>query len=73
MALIGVDDLSVRRFEDPPDAHTALLGAGVALLEGLVLAHVTAGRCLLGCLALRLDGVEAASAGAALLAASEVM
>jgi arylformamidase len=72
LALVGVDYLSVQGFEDPPDAHTVLLGAGVALLEGLVLNHVTAGRYLLACLPLRLDGVEAAPARAVLLPASEV-
>jgi arylformamidase len=72
LALVGVDYLSVQRFADPPDAHTVLLDAGVALLEGLVLNHVRPGRYLLACLPLRLDGVEAAPARAILLPASEV-
>jgi arylformamidase len=66
-ALVGIDYLSVQRYDDPPDAHTVLLGAGVCLVEGLVLNHVSAGRYLLACLPLRLDGVEAAPARAILL------
>lgn len=65
--LVGIDYLSVQLYDDPPDAHTALLGAGVCLLEGVVLNHVPAGRYLLACLPLRLDGVEAAPARAILL------
>ena len=65
--LVGIDYLSVQLYDDPPDAHTALLGADVCLLEGLVLNHVSAGRYLLACLPLRLDGVEAAPARAILL------
>ena len=65
--LVGIDYLSVQLYDDPPDAHTTLLGAGVCLLEGVVLNHVPAGRYLLACLSLRLDGVEAAPARAILL------
>ena len=65
--LVGIDYLSIQLYDDPPDAHTALLGADVCLLEGLVLNHVSAGRYLLACLPLRLDGVEAAPARAILL------
>ena len=65
--LVGIDYLSVQLYDDPPDAHTALLGADVCVLEGLVLNHVAAGRYLLACLPLRLDGVEAAPARAILL------
>ena len=65
--LIGIDYLSVQGFEDPPDAHTVLLGAGIPLLEGLVLDPVAPGRYLLVCLPLRLQGVEAAPARAILL------
>jgi arylformamidase len=72
LALVGVDYLSVQGFGDPPDAHTALLGAGVALLEGLVLNHVTPGRYLLACLPVRLDRVEAAPARAVLLPDTEL-
>lgn len=68
--LVGVDYLSVQGFDDPPDAHTALLGETVALLEGLVLDDVDAGRYLLVCLPLRLDSVEAAPARAVLLPAT---
>ncbi|HLN06096.1 MAG TPA: cyclase family protein, partial [Acidimicrobiales bacterium] len=45
--LVGIDYLSVQLYDDPPDAHTTLLGTGVCLLEGVVLNHVHAGRYLL--------------------------
>ena len=67
IVLVGVDYLSVQGYEDPPDAHTVLLGASICLLEGLVLDHVAAGRYFLACLPLRLDGVEAAPARAVLI------
>jgi arylformamidase len=67
LALVGVDYLSVQGYDDPPDTHTALLGARICLLEGLVLNHVAPGRYLLVCLPLRLCGVEAAPARAVLL------
>jgi arylformamidase len=71
LILVGVDYLSVQLFDDPPDAHTTLLGASICLLEGLVLNHVQPGRYLLVCLPLRLEGVEAAPARAILLPARQ--
>jgi len=65
--LVGVDYLSVEPYGAPPETHRVLLGAGICLLEGLVLNHVQAGRYLLACLPLRLIGVEAAPARAILL------
>ena len=64
--LIGVDYLSVQRFEDGPETHRALLGAGVVILEGLELDGVAAGAYELLCLPLRLDAAEAAPARALL-------
>jgi kynurenine formamidase len=72
LALVGVDYLSAQGFADPPDAHTVLLGPGVALLDGLVLNHVTPGRYLLACLPLRLGAVEAARARAILVPTAEL-
>jgi arylformamidase len=62
--LIGIDYLSIQRFEDPPDTHQILLGAGVSILEGLELAEVSAGWWKLLCLPLKLTGTEAAPARA---------
>jgi arylformamidase len=64
--LIGIDYLAVQRFEDGPETHLVLLGAGVAILEGLELGEVAPGAYELLCLPLRLDAAEAAPARAVL-------
>lgn len=65
--LVGIDYLSV----DPPDdlalpAHHVLLGAGVPILEGAVLAGVAPGLYQLICLPLRISGGDGAPARAVL-------
>lgn len=67
LALIGIDYLSIQRYDDPPDAHEILLRAGVAILEGLDLSRVEEGPYTLICLPLRLQASEAAPARAILL------
>jgi arylformamidase len=60
--LVGVDYLSVAPFGDPTPTHRALLGAGVAILEGIDLRAVEPGPVDLLCLPIRLigsDGVPA--------------
>lgn len=64
--LIGVDYLSVQRFDDGPLTHQILLEAGVFILEGLNLADVRAGSYELICLPLNLVGAEGAPARAVL-------
>jgi len=64
--LVGVDYLSVQRYEDGPAVHLDLLGRSVVLLEGLTLAHVPAGEYELVCLPLKIQGAEAAPARAVL-------
>lgn len=64
--LIGIDYMSIQRFEDPPDAHTTLLGAGVVILEGLRLADAPPGPCELICMPLLIQGAEASPARAAI-------
>jgi len=64
--LLGIDYLSVQRFEDGPETHRVLLEAGVLLLEGLDLSAVTPGWWELVCLPLALVGAEAAPARAVL-------
>ncbi|HEV8462302.1 MAG TPA: cyclase family protein [Gaiellaceae bacterium] len=68
LVLVGIDYLSIQRFEDPPDTHQILLGGGVCILEGLDLRAVGPGSYRLVCLPLPLVGVEAAPARALLLA-----
>lgn len=65
--LIGVDYLSVQRYDDSPLIHQVLLGAGVVILEGLNLADVQPGNYKLICLPLKLVGSEAAPARAVLV------
>lgn len=64
--LVGVDYLSVQRFNDGPEVHLVLLRAGVVTVEGLNLSGVTAGEYELLCLPIRLEGVEGGPARALL-------
>jgi len=64
--MIGVDYLSVQRYEDSPLTNQILLGAGVIVLEGLNLADVQPGAYELICLPLCLVGAEVAPARAVL-------
>lgn len=64
---IGIDYLSIQRFEDPPDVHVTLLNAGTAIIEGLDLRDASPGAWTLICLPLRLVGREAAPARALLV------
>ena len=60
--LVGMDYLSVAPFGDPTPTHRALLGAGIAILEGIDLRAVEPGPVDLLCLPIRLigsDGVPA--------------
>lgn len=65
--LIGVDYLSVQRYEDGPLTHQILLEGGVIIVEGLNLHGVAAGIYNLICLPLKLKDVEGAPARAVLL------
>jgi arylformamidase len=65
--LIGIDYLSIQRYDDPPDVHHVLLNAGVVILEGLRLTDVEPGVYTLVCLPLHIIGAEAAPARAILL------
>ena len=60
--LVGIDYLSV----GDPDAHVALLGRGVGVIEGLDLRGVEPGPYFLACLPLRIAGCDGAPARALL-------
>ena len=60
--LVGIDYLSVQRFQDTSDTHIILLNAGTVLLEGLNLAAVNPGGYELICLPLPIVGGEGAPA-----------
>lgn len=70
LRLVGIDYLSIQRYDESPDVHRALLAAGAALLEGLCLRDVAPGGYDLVCLPLKLTGVEAAPARAILVESS---
>lgn len=55
LKLVGIDYLSIEQFQSQTfEAHLALLGAGVVVLEGLDLRQVPAGTYHLTCLPLRI-------------------
>jgi arylformamidase len=64
--LVGVDYLSVQRYEDDPLTHQILMKAGVFVVEGLNLAGVEPGSYELICLPIRLVGADAAPVRAVL-------
>ena len=66
--LVGIDYLSVDRYEDTQfAAHRTLLGAGVIILEGIDLRQAPAGAYTLVCLPLKLQDGDGAPARAILM------
>lgn len=58
--LVGIDYLSIQKFEDGPEVHEILLEEETVILEGLDLSDVEAERFYrLCCLPLKIAGVEA--------------
>lgn len=69
VVLVGVDTPSVDPYEDHAyTAHRALVAAGVAWLEGLVLSHVPPGLYDLVALPLRIEGGDGSPVRAVLVA-----
>jgi arylformamidase len=64
--LVGLDFLSVARFDDPVATHRSLLGAGVVVLEGLDLRSVEPGPYELICLPILVVGCDGGPARALL-------
>jgi arylformamidase len=64
--LVGIDYLSVQRFGDDPETHRILMGAGVAILEGLDLSRAEPGQYRLLALPLHLADSEASPVRAVL-------
>lgn len=60
--LVGVDYLSVAPYKQSRPTHCLLLEAGVVVVEGLDLSHVSQGRYTLTCLPLKLGGSDGAPA-----------
>ena len=69
--LVGTDNLSVAAAENEAAVHTALLRAGVAVLESLALSGVAEGDYTLIALPLKLAGAEASPCRAVLVAENE--
>ena len=68
--LVGVDYLSVEQFHSGHHrTHRTLLGAGVVIVEGLMLSEPPPGNYELRCLPLRLAGLDGAPARAVLMEA----
>lgn len=66
--LIGIDYLSIERFQEPGRVtHRGLLGAEVVIVEGLDLRNIEAGPYDLVCMPLKLKGCDGAPARVALI------
>lgn len=61
--LVGIDYLSIERFQAPGhEVHKTLLAAGVIIVEGLDLRHVAPGRYQMACAPLNVAGADGAPA-----------
>jgi len=65
--LIGIDYLSIQKYNDSPDTHIILLNNGVVILEGLNLSNVSEGWYELVCLPLKFEGIDGSPARAILI------
>lgn len=63
---VGIDYLGIERGQPAHETHVQLFNAGIAIIEGLRLADVAAGKYFLCCLPLNVQGLEAAPARAIL-------
>ncbi len=59
---LGVDYLSVQRYDDGPETHQVLLRDDVVVIEGLNLMNVGPGRYELLCMPIKLQGADGAPA-----------
>lgn len=71
LLLLGNESQSVGPMDAPMAVHLALLGRGVALLEGLVLTNIPEGRYLLNAAPLNLAGADGAPCRAILIETEE--
>ncbi|OGO41900.1 MAG: cyclase [Chloroflexi bacterium RBG_16_58_14] len=60
--LVGIDYLSIAPYKKSRPTHRLLLEAGVVIVEGLDLSHVSQGRYTITCLPLKLGGADGAPA-----------
>lgn len=71
ISLVGIDYLSIQRYNSSDQTHKILLEADVVILEGIDLRNVEEGWYSLVCLPLRLIGLEGAPARAILISEPE--
>lgn len=64
--LVGIDYLSIQRYQDDPETHRILMRSNIIIIEGLNLAGVGPGDYKLLCLPILLEGAEGAPARAVL-------
>jgi len=64
---VGIDSLGIERDQPGHPTHRILMEAGIIILEGLRLAHVSAGEYTLIALPLKLEGLEASPVRAVLV------
>ncbi len=67
MVLVGIARMSVANMDNCTSVHQILLGAGVVILEGLVLSHIAEGSYQLIALPLHIGGCEASPVRAVLI------
>lgn len=67
IVLVGVDYLSIAKFDEAVQVHKILLGKGVALLEGINLNKVKSGLYQLVCFPIKIGEQEAAPVRAVLI------
>lgn len=60
LRLIGVDYLSIAKYDEAIEVHQVLLGKGIILLEGIDLTKAKSGTYTLMCLPMKLANLEAA-------------
>jgi arylformamidase len=65
--LLGIDYLSIQRYEDSFETHRIILRKEIVILEGLDLSQVEAGNYMLCCLPLKIQGADGAPARAVLM------
>lgn len=64
---VGIDTLGIERDQPDHETHIQLLGAGIVILEGLVLKNIPEGEYLLSAAPILIEGVEGAPVRAYLI------
>lgn len=65
--LVGIDYLSIAKFDEAEEVHKILLEKGIIILEGINLNKVKQGRYQLVCLPVKIAGLEASQTRAILI------